>query len=406
MFEKYLEKLIKDSLEDMNVFRETVLDNFYVLVTVCLFFSLAAAFARFLVIHNELPFLLQAAGYACFLVITVFRKRIAFNFKLYAILFINLLVAYAALFSYGMQSLAVLMIMIGATFTILLLNFRAFAVFLALNILLMGSFAVLVALHLYRFGYDIAIYQYSALGWASYIVNFVLYSFLFLYIIGTLTQGYVIFFLRIRKSLAEKEVLMKEIHHRIKNNLQLVSSLLSLQAVYIKDPYDAALFDDSRSRITSIASVHEKLYRSGDPSSISLKPFIKDLVRNILEIYRKPGQSITHTVTIPDISLPVDTAVSLGLIVNEIVTNSVKYAFRNREGGRLSLILKDGQKDRLSLVISDDGEGLAGGFDIEKTETLGLRLIRLLVEQLKGEYSIKSSPGSGTDVEVIFCKSA
>lgn len=191
----------------------------------------------------------------------------------------------------------------------------------------------------------------------------------------------------VENSLKEKDLLVKEIHHRVKNNLQIVSSLLNLQSFYIKDPKVLDLIKGSQERIRSMALVHEKLYRSKDLLKIDFEEYSRELISHLFQSYRK-NTNIRLNLDIPRTLLEINTAISLGLILNELVSNSLKYAFDGRKGGEISVILRHRKKNNLELVVRDDGIGFPEGFDIGNTEGMGLELVESLVQQHNGSLNI------------------
>ncbi len=188
----------------------------------------------------------------------------------------------------------------------------------------------------------------------------------------------------LRASLNEKEVLLKEVHHRVKNNLQIVSSLLSLQAMRFGDEL-AAPFLDSQARVRAMALVHEKLYRAGDLSRIDFASYISDLTGFLIQAYTARGACIRCSVDVRNFTLGVDTAIPCGLAVNELVTNCLKHAFKGLDQGNIAitLVMNDGMA---RLELSDDGAGLPKDFCLEKVESLGLQLVMNLTRQLKGSF--------------------
>lgn len=204
---------------------------------------------------------------------------------------------------------------------------------------------------------------------------------------------------KIKQSLKEKEILLQEIHHRVKNNIQIISSLLSLQSFYIKDEKYKEMLKDSQDRIKSMALIHEKLYQSANLADISLEEYIQDLVQSL---YRSYGtSSITLEVEGSDVSLGIDAAIPCGLIINELVSNSLKHAFPDDKGKiRICFRSKD---DDIELVVSDNGMGIPDTIDFRTTESLGLHLVTILVEdQLKGTVSLERS--NGTTFIITFKK--
>ncbi|MGR3304153.1 MAG: ammonium transporter [Candidatus Scalindua sp.] len=202
-------------------------------------------------------------------------------------------------------------------------------------------------------------------------------------------------------SLKEKEMLLREIHHRVKNNLQVISSLISLQSRYRKDEQAIEMAKESQNRIKAMALIHEKLYRSKDFANVEFSDYIKDLVNDLFASYKVSSSRIALKLDIENISLGIDTAIPTGLIVNELVSNSLKYAFPEGKDGEIRISLRslnDGEKE---LIVSDNGVGLPESLDIKKAESLGLRMIINLTERsLHGHVNINKS--NGTEFQIIF----
>ncbi len=205
---------------------------------------------------------------------------------------------------------------------------------------------------------------------------------------------------KLKASLKEKEVLLREIHHRVKNNMQIISSLLRLQSANIKQKEYLEIFRDSQNRIMSMALIHEKLYRSEDFTRINFNEYIKELVSELLHSY-KASDRITLHVDTDSVALDVDSAVPCGLIINELVTNSIKYAFPNNKPGEISISLHRNNEGEVELVVSDNGIGIPDTVDIRKTDSLGLRLVTLLAEnQLGGRIDLNTN--NGTEFKIRF----
>ncbi len=199
-------------------------------------------------------------------------------------------------------------------------------------------------------------------------------------------------------TLRDRELMLKEIHHRVKNNLQVVSSLLSLQARKSRDPEALQMFRESQSRVRSIALFHEKLYRSRDLGSVDAREYLRDLVEELARTFDVEGR-VEHRVEAEALTLGVDVAVPLGLAVNELVSNSLKHAFGGRAAGRIEVLLRR-SGERAALVVQDDGAGLPQGFDFAHSPSLGLQLVRSLAEQLGGTLSYASC--AGARFELVF----
>ncbi|MCC6234802.1 MAG: PAS domain S-box protein [Verrucomicrobiales bacterium] len=195
------------------------------------------------------------------------------------------------------------------------------------------------------------------------------------------------------RSLSEKETLLKEIHHRVKNNLQVIISILRLQAARVSDPELRAVFMAAKQRVRTMALIHERLYRSADLSRIDFGGHLADLARMLLNLYRPPPSGVTLTLDVASIPLELDVAVPLGLIANELISNSLKYGFPNGRTGTLAVHLERTQPAGLRLVIQDDGVGLDPAFDWNCAESLGLRIVRTLVDQLRGTLHIQGHAG-------------
>lgn len=205
----------------------------------------------------------------------------------------------------------------------------------------------------------------------------------------------------IEKSLQEKEVLLKEIHHRVKNNLQVISSLLSLQSEYIKDKTDKELFRESQTRAKSMALIHERLYQSTDLRSINFYEYIKTLTFNLYNIYGCKPEDIKVNLDLEPISMDIDTAIPCGLIINELMSNAMKHAFPGDSKGEINI--KFHQIDhKLILTVEDNGIGLPPNMEFENISSLGLKLVNTLVNQIDGEIEINSD--SGTNITIRFPK--
>ena len=200
---------------------------------------------------------------------------------------------------------------------------------------------------------------------------------------------------KIKASLKEKEVLLREIHHRVKNNLQIISSLLSLQSRHTRDEGVINVLKDSQNRIASMAMIHEKLYTKRDFANIDFSDYIKDLITSLYRTYGVNSEKVLLEMDVKDISLGLDTAIPCGLIINELISNSLKHAFYDCAEGRIKISLKKKGRDEVELVVSDNGTGFPEGLDPDSTETLGLHLVKILVEdQLKGRLRFERKNGT------------
>ena len=195
-------------------------------------------------------------------------------------------------------------------------------------------------------------------------------------------------------SLEEKDALLKEVHHRVKNNLQLISSLLSLQAAQIVDPVIADKFMDSRNRIRSVALVHENLYQAGNFSKIQMTSHVRSLCSHLSRAYSSLERNTELTIEVSDLHLDMNQAIACGLIINELVSNALKHAFPKDRAGHVRVGLQPSSGRQRVLEVSDDGIGLPPDLDIPNTSSLGLRLVQDLTEQLHGTLAVKRDPGT------------
>ncbi len=206
---------------------------------------------------------------------------------------------------------------------------------------------------------------------------------------------------QIKASLLEKEVLLKEIYHRVKNNLQVISSLLNLQSAYIQDQHDLVIFQQSQQRIASIALIHEKLYQSQDLARINFQEYTQDLVASLLTAYEVNEDAIAVKINIDeDVLLGLDIAIPCSLIIHELVSNSLKYAFPSNRNGSIFIELHPSEDCNFILIVSDDGVGLPSDFNLEKIGSLGLQLVDALTYQLAGKLQITSD--NGVECKLIF----
>jgi PAS domain S-box-containing protein len=199
----------------------------------------------------------------------------------------------------------------------------------------------------------------------------------------------------VKSSLDEKEVLLREIHHRVKNNMQVISSLLSLQAAKIDDHRLGELFRESQSRVRAMALIHEILYDSGDLSSIDLENYISRLATGLTRMFGADARQVQVSVESDNIALGIDHMVPCGLAISELISNSLKYAFPDGREGRIDIRATKLPEGGIRLVVSDDGVGMPEGLDIRNTKTMGMGLVVSLVErQLRGRLELACDPGT------------
>jgi PAS domain S-box-containing protein len=197
----------------------------------------------------------------------------------------------------------------------------------------------------------------------------------------------------LQASLREKEVLLKEVHHRVKNNLQLVASLLHLQSDQLKDPEDQTLFEDIQNRVKSMAIIHESLYGTGDLAHFNFARYIGTLSTHLLHAYRAETSHIRLHTELEDLAFDVDTAVPCGLILNELLTNALKYAFPDGRTGDIHIGLR-AEAGHVTLRVHDTGVGFPEDLDFQNTDSLGLQLVGMLTEQLGGTIALARERGT------------
>jgi PAS domain S-box-containing protein len=203
----------------------------------------------------------------------------------------------------------------------------------------------------------------------------------------------------IKKDLLEKEILLREIHHRVKNNMQIISSLLNLQTQSLTDEKSIRSLEDSQARIRAMSLVHEKLYAAADIKQVDFEAYIRDLISVIVKLYRKNTDNIEVDIKIEDFPIEPDTVIILGLIINEFLSNSFKYAFPDGQRGKIFISLKN-ENPEIKLIFSDNGIGIPEEIDFRNTNSLGLQIVNALASQLKGE--IKLNRNSGTEFILSF----
>ena len=199
---------------------------------------------------------------------------------------------------------------------------------------------------------------------------------------------------KLSRSLKEKELLLKEIHHRVKNNLQVVSSLLKLQTGYVKDESALDLLIDSQNRVRSMALVHQKLYQSADFSEINFTEYLRQLSGHLINSFKADPDKVIIDISAESLKLGIDHAVPCGLIVNELISNSLKYAFPSGKKGNIKIDLQKKEEGMVMLTISDDGVGFPEGVDYRETQSLGLQLVNTLVGQIDGTITMENHVGT------------
>ena len=205
---------------------------------------------------------------------------------------------------------------------------------------------------------------------------------------------------QIKAALKEKEVMLREIHHRVKNNLQVVSSLLNMQARNTTDKDTTMILYEARDRVMTMSLIHSQLYEGSNLAAINMKEFVDRLLGQLLQSYQVGGARITRVIRVDDYPFPISVAVPVGLIINELLSNAMKHAFNERDEGKIEVSLTASGDGRANLTVSDDGVGLPPGFNIDESKTLGLRLVKILTEdQLQGTLEFTSDGGATFKME-------
>ena len=204
----------------------------------------------------------------------------------------------------------------------------------------------------------------------------------------------------IKNALGEKELLIKEVHHRVKNNFQVITSLLEFQSEELEDEKAIRLFNDGKNRIKSMALIHQKLYRS-EGDFIDFNDYIISLINEISFVHQTEIEVIKE-IKVKDIFLDIETAIPLGLIINEIITNTCKYAFKGRENeiNKILIAIEKQNDSSYKLIIEDNGVGIPKDFNIETSKSIGLKLVKRLIKQLHGNFVLIREPG--TRFELTF----
>jgi two-component sensor histidine kinase len=208
---------------------------------------------------------------------------------------------------------------------------------------------------------------------------------------------------QLRRSLEEKSMLVREIHHRVKNNLQMLVSLLSLQASHSNDPDVLAAFEETEGRVRAIAHVHEQLYTSDDLTSVEIGEYLAGLARELVAIHVKSPDAIELHIDVEEMSMHIEKAIPVGLIANELILNSLKHGLP-KGSGRLTITFKstrhDGGPVSAALCVEDSGPGLPPGLNLSQVSSMGYQLINLLLRQLRGRLGVR--PGPGASITVNF----
>lgn len=204
----------------------------------------------------------------------------------------------------------------------------------------------------------------------------------------------------LERRIKEKDILLAEIHHRVKNSLQIVSSLLALEADRIVDPQSLEALKDTRTRVRSMSVIHQTLYQSQEFDKVDFRSFLESFVPSLIQTYSLHPEEIKLEIRVDEINLPLDAAIPCGLIVNELITNSLKHAFPEGRGGTITVEFTKNEDGYATLMVNDDGIGLPKSFNFENSGTLGMQLVYMLAGQLGGKATVNL--GTPTKMEVRF----
>lgn len=204
---------------------------------------------------------------------------------------------------------------------------------------------------------------------------------------------------QLKSYLAEKELMIQEIHHRVKNNLQIISSILNMQAGSITDSYALDALNISRQRISTIASIHNSLYRQSNGIQVSVTAYVGDIITSISKLYDRSGKKIKIHRDIDEFETSMKYSVNIALVLNELITNSYKHAFSDRTSGNIYVGIKK-KPDIIEIALSDDGTGIPGNIDPDTTNSIGLMLVKALVDQMNGDINLSS--GNGTTFSITL----
>lgn len=196
---------------------------------------------------------------------------------------------------------------------------------------------------------------------------------------------------RIREALHQKDVLLREVHHRVKNNLQVIHSLLDLQTLKVKDPTVVAMLQDSQNRIRSMSLIHQTLYQASDVAQVDFEQFLTALMPHLMASYAPARGQVSVQMHAASITLPINDAVPCGLIVNELVSNALKHGFPAGRSGHIEILIDQPTRDRVELSVSNDGLPIPEDLRLPPADSLGLQLVQLLSRQLRGQLEIRRS---------------
>jgi two-component sensor histidine kinase len=196
--------------------------------------------------------------------------------------------------------------------------------------------------------------------------------------------------LQLRKTISQKEMLIKEVHHRVKNNFQLISSIIRLSTFHITNDEIRRMVNDIESRIKVLSLIHEQLYKGAEGSQVNMKIYISNLISQLSGITNHNSTSLTYDISIGNIELSIDPAISVGLIINELFSNSIKHGFKNKSEGKITIEMNYIKNNLLNLIYQDNGSGIEKEKSIHESDSMGFTIIKTIVEQSEGEINFSS----------------
>ena len=357
---------------------------------------------------------LHVGFYVVLLLMTILRRRLPVIIKSGIIIAILYVVGTGSFPTMGTVGSGIFFYLVTVVLGVLLFGFRVGFGMLILCLLTMLAAFMGTRYGFFQPGIDFNMYVVSSSSWISKIAVFTLLSSLVLGLM-TLMERWLDRSmvqmaaeiedrkraeLKLENAVAEKDTLIREIHHRVKTNLQVVTGLLELQQLRASDSKSAAILRDSRNRVQIMSLIHEELYRSEDLSRISFDVFLNTLITDLHALYTREGKPVSIIRDLDPVHLVIDTAIPCGLIVNELVSNSLRHAFPGERDGEIVVTFKQLEDEYYLLTVSDNGVGIPAGFDIDQTKTLGLQLVTSIACQLGAR--IWQGEGEGTSFTLHF----
>lgn len=384
-----------DSVVDI---RSRVLNGSLVTFAIAAVLGLGISFYRAIDVGWQNVTLLHTALAVILWLTTIFRSKLHFRIRATVCIGILYAVGIAGVAVYWLSGHGVLFLIVSSFVATLLFGIRPGLILTVTTMVLLACISMIVYLGWLTFDIDFNTYAHAPSSLLTMVGAYGLVTSITSIFAGQIHKHLIASIqlkteteTLLKESLREKELLLKEIHHRVKNNMQIILSLLRLQERSMGDEKLRAMLQDSQSRIRSMALVHDQVYRSRDMANIAFDRYVNSLVSELLKTY-SVQQRIEVQVDIGNVRVGIDSAIPCGMILNELISNSMKHAFS--EGRGKIMIAFEQEGGGYKLTVSDNGKGLPEDFTIEGQESLGLTLISLLVKQLDGEMAIDRSSGT------------